>query len=60
MKMNKNSLPSYECRNFKDIAKCFEQMHASIFRKIPKTEQRTKNLKAKLESTNYTLETRIT
>lgn len=48
------ALPSYECKDFKDIARCFEQMHRSIFSKITNIEQRTETLEDRLESTNFT------
>ena len=41
------NLNKRECRDFNDIARCFTQMHKSIFEKIISIENRTKTLEDK-------------
>ena len=49
-------IPNYECRDFNDIARCFGQMHTSLFGKITQIEKRTKTLEEKTESINFTVQ----
>lgn len=42
--------PNYECQDFNDIARCFTQMHKSIFEKITSIETRTKTLEDKVDT----------
>lgn len=42
--------PNYECQDFNDIARCFTQMHQSIFEKITSIETRTKTLEDKVDT----------
>ena len=47
IEMEHETIPNYECRDFNDIARCFTQMHKSIFEKIISIENRTKTLEDK-------------
>ena len=63
IEMEHETTPNYECRDFNDIARCFTQMHKSIFEKITSIENRTKILEdkaifleGKVESADFTLQ----